>query len=210
MNSYLRAFAASIVLSLASISANAITLTLSPASQTATAGQALPVFVDLGIADLGNGLAPSLGIFDLRVSFNPTVLRFVGATYGTGLDLGFGSVQIPATAAGGEVSLFEVALASALDLDASQSGAFVLAQLSFSAIGAGVSALDILLTTLGDAAGDPLAAQIIGASVTVERGDQQVPEPGSIVLVGAALLGLCLNAARRRGLRTGAIEAKSS
>ena len=174
--------------------AGAVTIGLSPVSQTVLPGDS--VEVALTISGLGNGVAPSLGAFDLDVEFDPAVLGFSMAVFGDPilgdqLDLfGLGSftgvdASIPAT-----VNLFEVSLDLPADLDLLQAPSFTLATLTFQALAAGVSPLSLRNVILGDALGDPLDASVTGASVNV------VPEPGTLLLLGSGLMGF--GAYRRR------------
>src|SRR5579862_6398887 len=64
----------------------------------------------LSVAGLGGGTA--LGTYDLNIAFDPTILNFNNAVFGTGLDvLGLGDIQ-SITPGVGTVELFELSLDS--------------------------------------------------------------------------------------------------
>jgi hypothetical protein len=163
-----------LVLSTAELSTGAILIEFNPQSQSALPGSDL--FVDLNVSGLLSDTAPSLGVWDLDVGFNPTVLEFLSATPGDQLDLGFGSVFAVSPGIGDAMNLFEVSLASPADLDADQRDAFRLARLLFRATRAGSSPLTITLNQLGDSGGNPLFGVATPGSVVV------TPEPSTLLL----------------------------
>lgn len=174
--------------------APALTIGFEPAGQVVTLGD--PASVELRISGLGSGAAPSLGVFDLVVAFDPAILAFSGASFGDPLlgdqlDLfGLGSITDVDAGLPGSVRLFELSLDLATDLDTLQASAFTLATLTFDTIGLGTSTLDLSVASLGDAYGAPLVANLDRGSVAA------VPEPSAAL---AFLLGLL--AARHAGRR---------
>lgn len=172
----------------------ATSLSLTPAAQVASLGA--PVEVQLQISQLGDGTAPSLGAFDLVISFDPAVLTFDSVAFGGMLSPVLGSVSDSMLdTAAGTLNLFEVSLELPATLDNGQPGQFLLASLHFSATGSGTSALNLSDVLLGDANGDPLLADNIqGASVTVRQG-QAVPE-GGMIAPGVFLLLFTLGSGR--------------
>ena len=70
-----------ILMLLGAANAHAISLEFVPAAQSVSLGSNAEVGIK--ISGLVNLAAPSLGVFDLDVSFNPAVLSFTGVTYGT-------------------------------------------------------------------------------------------------------------------------------
>jgi PEP-CTERM motif len=173
---------------------HAISIHLEPATQTVAPGTLLSV--SLEASGLGDLSAPSLGLWDVDIAFDPAILGFVGASFGTGLDLfGLGSIN-DAFDLGGLVDIFEVSLDLPSDLDTLQLGAFTLATLTFEALAVGSTPLTLTLDSVGDALGAPLAATASGAEVSVA-----VPEPGTLGLAGLGLAGLAW-LRRRRAERT--------
>lgn len=182
---------------LACLPCHAITLRFAPTSQFAATGS--PVSAALVISGLGEGAAPSLGTFDLDVSFDPAILSFGSAIFGNQLDiLGLGSIQA-LTLGLGVINLFELSLDLPSDLDTLQAGSFTLAFLNFDALAGGTSALGISVNALGDSLGDPLLANTQNGSITVTA----VPEPSTVLLVGIGLLGLVLIGSKSSRQRAG-------
>lgn len=182
-------------------------LSSSPATQIVTLSS--PVSIGIRIEGLGNLIAPSLGVYDLTVFFDPTILLFSSVSFGDPalgdqLDLfGFGSIT-SFIAGVGSINLFELSLDSVDDLNDLQLSSFVLATVQFDTIGLGTSSVEILINALGDAMGSPLAATTQDASITV------VPEPNLTPLLGLLGLAVCCFVRRSRFGRTDAARAKSA
>lgn len=166
---------------------------------TPQAAPGTDVEVALQISDLVDFAAPSLGVFDLDINFDPAILApsavvFGDPILGDQLDLfGFGAVTAFVFGAG-VVNLFELSFDTEADLNALQAGAFTLATLTFAPLAPGTSTLAVSVNALGDAAGVPLGATLVDSSVAV---DVAVPEPGGLVLVGAGLGALAISRRRR-------------
>jgi hypothetical protein len=194
MRALLTAIAATAVLVLLlALPGRAAVIEVVPAAQTVDEGDTLEV--SLKMSGLGDLIAPSLGTFELLVAFDAAVLSFVDAVFGDPilgdqLDVqGLGAVS-QVTPGTGTVELFEVSLDTVSDLNALQAGAFVLATLTFSAVGEGTSAVTVSpgATGLGDADGAPLTADLVQGSVTVTP--RAVPSPGIGLLLALGLLTL--------------------
>lgn len=172
-------------------SAMAVAITITPATQTITLGNTAAV--DIGISGLGDHAAPSLGVFDLDILFDPAILSFNSVVFGDPvlgdqLDLsGFGSLTSVITGSG-TVNLFELSLDSAADLDSLQPGEFILARILFDSLTVGASSLQVSINDLGDANGAPIAATVTDANITVSA----IPEPDALFLLTAGLLVILL------------------
>jgi hypothetical protein len=170
-----------------------------PSDQSVAMGSA--VGVDLVISGLGNFTAPSLGTFDLDVTYDAAILSATSITLTPLLGDGalgetFEGVDISTP---GVIDLFVTSLLSQMELDLLQPVSFVLATLSFDAIAPGTSALDLTQILLGDAlSGGELEATAGAGSITVFRSGCQVPEPALAGLLFAAALGLALSRAKPR------------
>ena len=162
----------------------ALNLVVSP--ETIDVGNQIDV--DLVISDLGNNTPPSLGTYDIDITFDDRILDFNSAVFGDAilgnqLDLGgFGSLAEVLEPATVTVNVSELSLDFPDALDTLQPNSFSLATLTFDGIGAGTSPLAFGDVILGDAFGDPLTPVTTDSSVLVEALDSTAtPEPFSIV-----------------------------
>ena len=180
----------------------AISIGFSPVSQDVLVGEL--VSVDLVISGLGDGTAPSLGAFDLDIEFDPAVLAFNSVAFGDPilgdqLDLmGWGSFTIFDGTTAGVVTLLEDSNDEAWVLNDFQPSSFTLASLSFDTLSVGTTDLNITHIELGNADGDPVSADVTGASVSVVS-SASLPEPGTFfLLVGTVAAGGYFERRRRR------------
>ncbi len=169
---------------------SAVVIDFVPSDQTVALGT--DAFVDLVISGLGDFTAPSLGAFDLDVTYDAAILspqsvnftpRLGDGTLGQsieGLD-----VSIP-----GLIDFFIVSLLSQQELEILQPESFVLATFSFQAIAPGTSPLVLTQVLLGDALGADLVASAGSGRITVTGSGSGVPEPAPAGLLFAAVLGL--------------------
>jgi hypothetical protein len=152
---------------------HAIFLSLVPSSIFVTTGDT--VNVDVIVSGLGN--PPSIGTFDLNVGFNPVLLAPAAVAFGP--FLGDSTLFEALTAfdfgTPGRVEFAEVSLLSPSELDALQASTFLLATLSFSAIGNGTSPFFF--------AGDQIVDDAFGNKLPI-------PEPATALLLGLGLIAL--------------------
>jgi len=182
-----------ILLFLITGAAGAISVTIAPATQELGIGSTVTLAVV--VSGLGAGVAPSLSTFDLDVAFDPGVLSFLDFSFGDpvlGDQLDRAGLAFTTVSPGaGTVNLFELSFDDPADLDALQAGSFSLGTLRFSAGAPGASAIEIAVNALGDAAGDPLPAELAGGRVAVVGAvGPRLPAPAPLFLVLAGLLGL--------------------
>ena len=150
------------------------------------------------ISGLETAAAPSLGAYDLDISFDSNQLAFTGAVFGDGV---IGN-QLDLTSAGdnpsgadevspGVINLFELSFDSAEDLNNLQADSFFLAYLNFQVLQAGNSQLDITLNSLSDAEANALTASVSSTPIST------VPLPSAFWLLSSALAGLLINSKRK-------------
>jgi len=146
-----------------------------------------PATVDLVISGLGNYTSPSLGVFDLDILYDPTILSFSSYTLGPYLgeawDLSWGEVMP------GDVNLAELSLLLPDELNSLQPSSFTLASLTFDTLSLGTSNLELSIYALGDEWGDPfplIATESGNVNVT------SVPEPATLtyLLIASGLAGI--------------------
>lgn len=167
-------------------SAWAAVVTVVPAAQSVVVGAQAQV--DIVVSDLGSGSPPSLGTYDIDVSFEPALLGLMGVVFGNGLDVnGLGSLQV-VTAGAGTVNLFELSFDLPTELDSLQGATFTLATLTFESLAAGTSLIGLSINAFGDALGDPISFTTLSGSIL--SGSIAVTEPSSALLLSIALLAL--------------------
>jgi len=156
------------------------------------------VNVDIGISGLASGTAPSLGGYDVNLSFDPSYLSFAAVAFGDAvlgnqLDLAsLGSTTIAELTGVGIVNLFELSGDAAEDLNTLQASSFNLATVTFDVLNAGTSLLQLDLNALADADGNTLSAITVSVPVTT------VPLPSAFLLMGPGLAGLMFAGKRRK------------
>jgi len=180
-----------------------ITISVMPASQTVSLGSSINVAV--GISGLDDHTAPALGVFDVSLDFDPSILSFDGAAFGDPalgdqLDpLALGNTIAFYSASSGSVDLFDLSLDSASDLNSLQEPSFILATLSFDATGSGTSSLALTVNTLGDADGNFLSAALENGSISIAT--SAAPEPSAAGLAPAAIMLAAVCLGRRNRLK---------
>jgi hypothetical protein len=186
--------------------AGALTLSFEPTTQSVTLGSQASVNVMVS-QDTPDDNLPVVSTFSFNVNFDSALLSFADLSYGT--SLGGPSDSIPWNTPGtGTVGVAEVSMLGINDLMELQDGStpFLLCTLTFDTIVAGVSPLSFNTIVFGsdsgelDEFGNPIVLALdvnpINGSINITGGTTPVPEPGTLLLLCAGLLGvLCV---RRR------------
>jgi hypothetical protein len=179
------------------------TLSLLPASQTASSGDS--VSLDLVIDGLGDFAPDSLGDFDVDIGYDTAVLSFQSLTLGPFLgDVGLGEAidfslgDLVGTVNIAELSLLEPDAITCIFctgpyLDDIQPGSFTLATLDFHvdalAPGGSTTVSVANVNILGDGFGNLLTLDSTNDAVI--RGPQiSTPEPTMLALLGLGLFGI--------------------
>ncbi|MCB1770881.1 MAG: PEP-CTERM sorting domain-containing protein [Candidatus Competibacteraceae bacterium] len=187
-----------VMLALTSTASMAIVLRINPATLDVAVGDT--VMLDVEVDGLGDQVAPSLGAYDIDVTYDPALFGFVEVIFGTGLDVfGLGNLPEAIDDGVGMVNLSEFSFDDPVDLIPYQPATFTLATLKFTTKAVGSSPFGLVVTELGDEQGDPFQdTTITGGSVTITEAATTVPEPASTALWAVGLLGLVVTTRRRR------------
>ncbi len=181
MQTILKAIGVCIVLAALKSEASGAAITL---ATDAPVGVGQTTIVDLLISDVGDAMAPSLGAYDITITFDASLLGFASAAFGdpvlgNQLDLtGLGSLHGDDPGLG-NVNLFEVSLDPPDLLNSTQAGAFVLARLTLIGLSEGTSSLGVLVNTAGNAEGGSLTAVSTDGSLDVVAAP--VPELATLI-----------------------------
>jgi hypothetical protein len=177
-----------------------VTLTLVPSSASVGVGEALSVDVVVGgLSELEGESEIALESFDLDLAFDNSRLAFEALSVGAALgDPENGSetfVSGPGTPnATGVVLMFEFSFLTEAQLLGLQAAPFTLATLHFQALeltgGALLELVNLDGSSLGGVAGRALGDALAAPSAITVQVVPVVPEPGTLGLVGAALLAL--------------------
>lgn len=173
-------------------------ISLEPASQIGMPGDT--VFLDLTISGLGDGTAPTLGAFDIDLSFDDAALDFVGGMFGSGLNdpldpftsfvqsltSGVGTINLA------EVSLLVTPMGDPTPLDLYQPDSFILATLEFMVVDldpGSFTVVDFGDYLLGDGFGIELA-DVDSAEAVILNPSTTIAEPMTVMLLGVGLFGI--------------------
>jgi hypothetical protein len=186
-----------------------VVVSIDPTSQTTSIGRLVTADIDIA----GLGIPPSIGTFDLDISYNPLVLAFSGFAFGDPLvgdqldPTGNGDVISSVNPGIGTLEIFELSLDSSSTLNSLQHSSFTLGALTFNAVGTGDSALDMSINALGDADGNPLTATIQDGAVSLTSA---IPEPETGGVFSLAVVLLLLRAKFRKASRWQSVNLKPS
>ena len=149
-----------------------VILSISPTSPVPLGSMAS---LALNVSGLSSGTA--VGTYDISIAFDASVLSYGSIVFGNQLDiLGLGDIQT-VTPGTGTVDIFELSLDSASDLNSLQAHAFTLATLTFDTLALATdSPITLSVNALGDAFGNPIAATLDNAAISVTS-STAVPEP---------------------------------
>ena len=166
-------------------------LSVDPSNSTVFQGE--QVHVDVTISGLGNMVAPSVGGFELTISFDKNILSLNSVMFGTFLGGPAVSVSGSDDTISGQVTIFDLSKLSATNLDAQQPDSGVLATLWFNSIGTGTTALTLTETQPGvsvvDSTGNAITNLTLNSgSATVEQ--NPIPEPSTLLLMATGSMGL--------------------
>jgi hypothetical protein len=191
MKRLLTAFGSSLLI--AAGAAHATMIGISPLTESNVDGSS--VQVDLDITGVNSGTTPALAAWDINVNFDPSILSFSSASFGTGVNVsGLGDIQSSSSLANGTTELYELSLDSTDLLTSLQPQNFTLATLNFSALAAGTSYLDVTINSLSDGNGNAIPATVAPGSITIAP----VPLPQSWLLMVGGFLILMLVAPRKQ------------
>ena len=189
--------------------ARAVQIFFTPSITTTELGGAVGVDVvvsDLSLAGTG-GSSEVVSAFDLDVLFDSSILSFNHLVFSDALGIVDFDALTSFGVSSGRLDLASLSLLGNADLLAMQGDRVVLASLFFDAVGFGTSFLSFDGSVLGglDLVGlDPftnLAVTSAGSAEITVAEAHGVPEPGTLSLLAAALLGIGLT--RSRQLRAG-------
>lgn len=183
LDRYCKPLIGALLLSISGFAESAITLAITPLSQSASS-----INIGIKVAGLGTGEAPSLGSYDLDLHFDSSHLEYVDTHFGDPvlgheldvLDFGANVTSAESSGSGG-LNLFELSFDSPDDLNALQADSFILAVVTFNLLQAGSSLLNLVVNALGDADGNPLTANVSSATVA------PVPLPTALWLMVTGL-----------------------
>jgi hypothetical protein len=174
--------------------AGAVSISIEPESKTVQSGDV--VVFDVLAADLGDGIAPSVGSFDFDITFDESLLAVSDVSFGSFLGEPGSTAFTSWSVAGGLLEISEVSLLAPGTLNAAQPPEFVLASFSVDVLVAASSTLDFSSVLVGSAEGPALSVtSVFGANTA------PIPEPAGAALfvLGSLMTGWTL---RRRAMRT--------
>lgn len=189
---------AALLLGAVNLNANSIVLSVVPSSTTVNVNGTVSAAIQISGLEANAPNGPALGAFDFLFGYNPLFLGNPVVTFGDpGLGDQLALTVSPFTCIGTlcgapsnfPIELAEVSLDSIAELNSAQASSFTLATISFKALAAGTSPLDLGGVILSDASGNALSLdKIMNSSVTVGT-SLPTPEPRTDALLLAVGLG---------------------
>jgi hypothetical protein len=163
-------------------------LSLDPSTQSTGVGGTATL--DLDISGV-NASTAAIGGFDLVVNYNPAIVSLSTVNFGALLGDGVSTSYEQVNSSSGAAEIIEFSFLDPAVL-ATEPSSFTLANLSFTGLAGGTSAVSLISpgsggAYLSDAYGNPLSATLTGAQITV-TGASPVPEPGALWLMVCGLL----------------------
>lgn len=184
--------------------AHAAFIAVTPLVETGQVGDTFTFDVRVG------GLEPLfrpdqiVSAFDLDFYFNPAVLGFTGASFGSTFGCDDGMAICGAESTAGVVDFFAISFRDESDLRTDQGSSVLLASLSFTGLMPGFSLVGVtpswldenfyLVGRIGRDGETPMDLQVLFNSPAIAK---TVPEPTTVALLGLGLLALASTARRR-------------
>ena len=150
------------------------------------------VDISVVISGLGNFALPSLGTFDMMLTYDPAVFALDAGSTAVALFLGdevVGEALVTITPSAGVIEVVELSLLAVPDLTALQPASFTLFSSTFTAVGFGEGTFDLAVTVLGDKNGVTIPVDGI---TPVEVGAGTLLSIPTVGQSGLALLALLL------------------
>lgn len=167
--------------------ANGTKVVISPATQSVEMGQSAAVKVDI------QDVAGLYGA-EVHLSFDPSILQVTSVQNGTLLNPASSTIISHFDNAAGTVTYAISLLAPAPAV----SGSGTLFTVHFRTVADGLSPVAISSALLADANGAAISASTVGGEVAVTL-PPEIPEAGTLLLLGSGLAGLAAYARRRLG-----------
>lgn len=185
----LRRLALVLAVGIARLDAFALNLHLTPTPEAPAL--AAPFSLEIRVSGLVADAAPSLGVFDLLLIYDPVFIAFSSLTFGDPIAgnqlalLAPTSLTTTTQPFAGAIRLFEASVDDVATLNERQLPAFTLATLTFLPLVLGPTELTLQILSLGDADGDALSAEPQHLRMLI------TPEPSALQLLflGLAILG---------------------
>lgn len=163
-------------------SANAVVLSINPASQTVIQGNIASI--DLVVSGLeSGGLDEIVAAYNIATSFDSTILSFNNAEFGGALGFTFPFTNVNAS---NDVVVIETAFSGDNTLALLQPDSILLVTLNFNTIGSGVSQFDFTSDELTGRNSTLLDHTSTTGSITVTA----IPIPSALLLFGSGVLGI--------------------